>query len=131
MRFQDKNVLVVGAGVGVGRGLAIRYAMEGANVIAADKHLSSARRTAAEIMARGGKALAVQVDVGCEGEVEAMLANARRTFGCIDLLIAAVGAPAIPHYLQLTEEEWKPWLFTLGQLFVITSTTQDELACDA
>ena len=106
MRLQDKVALVTGAGSGIGRAIALGYAAEGARLIAADINLPSAQKTAAEIAATGGQALAVEVDVSQRAQVEAMLAQALGAYGRVHVLVASAAIGPIHHFLDIPEEEW-------------------------
>ena len=63
MRFENKTVLITGAGQGIGRAYAHEFAKAGAAVVIADLNIEKAQAVAAEILAENGKALAVKVDV--------------------------------------------------------------------
>ena len=62
-RLADKVAIVTGAGSGIGRASALRFAQEGARVVLADINGDTATSVAAEIAAQGGEALALTVDV--------------------------------------------------------------------
>ena len=63
MRLADEVALITGAGSGMGRAGAIRFAAEGASIVAADIDESAARETVGLVEGAGGKAVAVQADV--------------------------------------------------------------------
>ena len=86
MRFQDKVVIVTGAGSGIGRATAQLFAAEGARVVAAD--LSAAVQ---ETIAGLDGAIAVQMDAGAEADVERVVALACDTFGGLDIFYANAG----------------------------------------
>ena len=99
MRFREKVVLVTGSSRGIGRAIAVAFAGEGADVIVAAKTVEPDPRlpgtiheTAREIEARGRRALAVQVDLRKEDQVEALAAKALDTFGRVDILVNNAGA---------------------------------------
>jgi len=92
--LEDKVALVTGGGRGVGRGICIRLAQEGAKVVVNDFHERRAERVAAEIREAGGRALAVQADITQLPQVRATVAKAVETFGPVDILVNNAGIPA-------------------------------------
>lgn len=90
-RLADKIALITGGGSGIGRACALRFAGEGAKVCVADLDLPSANETAGQVAARGGTALAVEVDTTNEAANEAMVEGCVTTLGAVDILIAAAG----------------------------------------
>src|SRR5215216_6834063 len=62
-RFDEKSIIVTGAGMGIGQGAAIAFAREGGCVIAADISAAAADQTVREITSAGGRAISVQCDV--------------------------------------------------------------------
>jgi NAD(P)-dependent dehydrogenase (short-subunit alcohol dehydrogenase family) len=111
-RLAGKVAIVVGAGQGPGEGLgngratAIRFAQEGARVVAADNRLQSAEETAAMAAKDGGTCAAVAADVTVEASLAAMVAFARERFGRVDILhnnvgVSIAGGDAGP--LEITE----------------------------
>ena len=93
MLLEGKNAIIPGAGSGVGRASALRFAEEGAKVLSADLNADSAAETAALVEAAGGTAVAHAVDVSQEDQVEAMIAAAVEHFGSLDVLYNNVGIP--------------------------------------
>ena len=85
-RVQGKAALVTGAGGGIGSACALALAREGAAVAVADIDLAAARRTVAQIEEAGGKAVALQVDLGDEASVTAMVEAAAQALGGLDIL---------------------------------------------
>jgi glucose 1-dehydrogenase len=106
-RLAGKVAIVTGAGSGNGRGITIGYAREGASVMAADIDEASAQETA-ELAERagGGRVEPGKVDVTNGASVEAMVAQAERTFGKIDVLVSNAGINDRMDFLDLTEEVW-------------------------
>jgi NAD(P)-dependent dehydrogenase (short-subunit alcohol dehydrogenase family) len=87
MELRDRVAVVTGGASGIGRALCLRFAREGARgVVVADLDADGARRVAEEI---GG--LAVAADVGVEAQVQALVAEATRRFGRIDLFCSNAG----------------------------------------
>jgi NAD(P)-dependent dehydrogenase (short-subunit alcohol dehydrogenase family) len=89
-RFTGKSIIVTGAGSGIGRASARLFAMEGGQVIAADKS-EAVNETVAAIIAVGGRATAVQMDAGSERDVEDVVALACAEFGGLDVFYANAG----------------------------------------
>ncbi len=96
-RLAGKVAVVVGAGqtpgttIGNGRATALRFAAEGARIVAVDRALASATETCDAIAAAGGEAVAVAADVRDEDECASAVAAALDAFGVIDVLHNNVG----------------------------------------
>jgi NAD(P)-dependent dehydrogenase (short-subunit alcohol dehydrogenase family) len=96
-RLEGKVAVVFGAGqspgegLGNGRAAAMRFAREGARLIAANRSIESAEETAAMIRAEGGEAVAVKADVTQETEILAAIQEAHRRWGSLDVLHNNVG----------------------------------------
>ncbi len=101
--LDGKSAIVTGAGSGVGRVSAQRFAQEGAKVVAADINVDNAKETVRDIESAGGTAIAIGVDVSNEQQVQAMIAAAVDQYGRLDILFNNVGIPT-PR-LGLTFEE--------------------------
>jgi len=117
--LKGKVAIVTGAGreAGIGRGIALRLAREGADVVVADIFRSfeefpdyglgdreGLEETARQIREAGVRALAVPVDVTDNATVEAMVAQALEAFGRIDILVNNAGGAPGPGPVQLMEE---------------------------
>ena len=97
LRLRDKIAIVVGAGqspgsgMGNGRATALRFAQEGARLMAVDRELRLAEETAQLVRKEGGDCLAFEADVTKEAALAAMAAEAKRHWGRIDILHYNVG----------------------------------------
>jgi NAD(P)-dependent dehydrogenase (short-subunit alcohol dehydrogenase family) len=106
-KFAGKTAIITGAASGIGATAAKRFACEGAAVVAADKDGAGAERIAGEIAAKGGRAIACQVDVCDFVQLEAMLSQAKRAVGRIHVLVNNAGQGAQVHFLETTMATWK------------------------
>src|SRR5262245_46907076 len=89
----DKSAVVTGAGSGVGRASALRFAEEGARVVCADLRADWAKETVRLVEAAGGAAVAVECDVSDDAQVQAMIGAAVDSFGRLDCVFNNVGIP--------------------------------------
>ena len=99
MSLQGKTLFITGASRGIGREIALRAARDGANIVIAAKSAEAHPKlpgtihsVAAEVVAAGGQALALQLDVRDEDAVKAAMAKAFEHFGSIDAVINNAGA---------------------------------------
>lgn len=106
MSFNNRTVLITGASRGIGKAIALRLAKEGANIVIAAKSTEENPKlggtifsAAAEVEAAGGKALAVQVDIRYEEQIQSAVQQAVEKFGGIDIVINNASA------IQLTGTE--------------------------
>jgi 3-oxoacyl-[acyl-carrier protein] reductase len=83
----SRVVVVTGAGQGIGRAFALRFAADGYRVAVADVNEAGARAVRDEIAGAGGTALAVHADVASEPDCDAMVARTLEAFGRLDVLI--------------------------------------------
>jgi NAD(P)-dependent dehydrogenase (short-subunit alcohol dehydrogenase family) len=106
MRLKDKVAIVTGGGRGIGRDIALAYAREGARIVVNDIDPATAAATAADIAKAGGETIAVAGDVAHKADVDALVAETMRTFGCIDILVSNA-MKIVPGKLEeLSEEAW-------------------------
>ncbi|HSW38127.1 MAG TPA: SDR family oxidoreductase [Acidobacteriota bacterium] len=110
MLLKDRVALVTGSANGMGRGIALKFAEEGCDLIINDLHLEPARKVADEIRVLGRRAIAVKADITDRNEIEQMTETATRVFGRIDILVnSAGGVPGTAgrgNSDNITVEEW-------------------------
>lgn len=93
MLLKDKVAVITGAGSGVGRTSALRFAEEGAAVVCADIDLDRTTQTVAEIGDAGGRAVAERCDVSRDADVARTIGRAVESFGRLDVMFNNVGIP--------------------------------------
>ena len=105
MRLKDKTAIVTGAGSGFGKGIAIRFAREGARVGVIDINAEAAREVASQI---GNSAFAMEADVSIDGDVSRMVQEALDRWGQLDILVNNAGTTHRNQPMtEVTEEEYE------------------------
>jgi 3-oxoacyl-[acyl-carrier protein] reductase len=109
VRLAGRVALVTGSSSGIGRGVALAFASEGADVVInhpAAAETAAAEQVAAAVRQAGRRALIVRADVSQEAEVERLVAAARDVFGHIDILVNNAGIAAAAAVHEMTTETW-------------------------
>src|SRR5438876_373029 len=108
MRLAGKVAVVTGGGSGIGRGILLAMAREGADIAIPDIQVLNAEKVAGEVRALGRKVVAMKADVTSSADVKAMIDRTRETLGKIDILVNNAGAGSTPGmpFTNNTEEDW-------------------------
>ncbi|MEC7629742.1 MAG: SDR family oxidoreductase [SAR324 cluster bacterium] len=105
MRLKDKTAIVTGAGSGFGKGIAMRFAKEGARVGVIDINAEAAREVASQI---GNSAFAMEADVSIDGDVSRMVQEALDRWGQLNILVNNAGTTHRNQPMtEVTEEEYE------------------------
>jgi len=110
-RFENKVIVITGAGSGLGRLCAHNWAAEGGKVVVTDIVESRTELVAKEITDAGGEAIGLKADVAIEADMEAAVHAAVDTYGRLDIMFANAGIP-VPEFgavmfEDITEEQWR------------------------
>ena len=111
-RLPGKAALVTGAGTGIGRAVALRFAEEGARIIIADLNIESAEETVqtitdlAQDLGVGAEARALRADVSVAEDCRRMVEETVAAFGRLDILVNNAGIEIVGTTVDVTEEQW-------------------------
>jgi NAD(P)-dependent dehydrogenase (short-subunit alcohol dehydrogenase family) len=107
MELTGKTAIVTGSARGIGEGIAMVLAREGANVVVNSRKPADCATVVQKITSAGGTAIAVGADVSKKADVQAMVAATLKQFGAIDILVNNAGIEGPPMALKdLSEEQW-------------------------
>jgi 3-hydroxybutyrate dehydrogenase len=110
MRLENKVAIITGSASGIGKAIAEKYAQEGAKVVIADLDLKDAELEAEAIKKKGQQAMAVNMDVTNEDQVEAGVAKVISAYGGVDILVSNAGVQFISSVDTLPFAQWKKLL---------------------
>ena len=106
MKLNNKVALITGASKGIGKGIAIRYAHEGAAVILASRSMDLLSAIADEINSEGGQALALKVDVRKSESIQGVVDKAVEKFDRLDIMVNNAGISMVHPSEDLAPEDW-------------------------
>jgi 3-oxoacyl-[acyl-carrier protein] reductase len=110
--LEGKVAVVTGAGRGIGKGIALKLAGEGATVAACGRSLTNVDAIAAEISKSGGKAAAYAVDVSDGAQVSETCDKIVKNFGRVDVLVNNAGVTRDQLLMRMSDEDWDAVLDT-------------------
>ena len=127
-RLNGKVALVTGAARGLGQGMALALAEAGADIVAVD--ILPADDTVKQVSALGRKAVAITGNLGVRSAIPAVIADARKHFNSLDILVNCAGIIRRADFLDFSEKDWDDVMginidavFFLSQCFVVPSYT--------
>jgi NAD(P)-dependent dehydrogenase (short-subunit alcohol dehydrogenase family) len=105
--FQNKIAIVTGSAKGIGYGIALDLAKNGASVVLADFDQATNEKSATEIANKtGAKTLAVKCDVSKKEDIDNLIKTAMEKFGAVDILVNNAGVYPYKPFLEMTEADW-------------------------
>ena len=108
--LRGKVALVTGSSRGIGKGIALGLAAEGAHVVLCARGAAELERAAEEVrragLDSGAEAVAVALDVTADGAAERLVATARERFGRLDVVVCNVGGNRRKPFVEVADEDW-------------------------
>ena len=107
MRLKNKTAIITGSSQGIGRGIAERFAREGANVVINYiGNMDMANEVVQNAQNFGAKAIAIQADVSKVSDINAMFATAVKEFGQVDIMVNNAGVEKHAPFWEVTEKDY-------------------------
>jgi 3-oxoacyl-[acyl-carrier protein] reductase len=120
-QLDRKVAIVTGAARGIGRGIALAFANEGAAVTIADRDEPGAKAFAGELAGGGARAIAVRVDVTKPDQIERMVARTKEELGGLDILVNNAGIDTVSKLVDMPLEQWQEMMdVNLTSVFLCT-----------
>lgn len=124
--LKDKIAIVTGAGRGLGKSFALRFAKEGAKLLLPDISLERAEKTAEIIRNQGGHAVAIETDIADEKSTQNMAEKVMELYGGVDILL---NNAALAYGIE--PRPWDAWTVELWDKFMSINTRGTWLVCKA
>src|SRR5258707_223477 len=119
--LENQTAVVTGAGRGIGRAIALKFAAEGADVVVVSRTAENSEKVAAEIRALGRKAWALAVDVADSAAVSAAAERILAECGKVDILVNNAGVTRDGLLMRMSDDDWDTVLDTnLKGAFLVT-----------
>ena len=119
--LNGKVAIVTGGGSGIGKGISLVLANQGASVVIADVNIENASSVVSELESKGKKGIAISTDVSDKESIESMVNQVISEFGQIDILVNNAGVMGGPHYNYThtpTDEDWD-WALSINLMGVV------------
>lgn len=125
MLLEDKVAVITGSSKGIGRGIAHRFAREGAKIVVNGRSPDAVERTTAEIRALGAPVISVVADVTARSDVDRLFDETVKAFGTVDILVNNAQTPVNRGergpFLSMTPDGWDAYVAAnMGALFYCT-----------
>ena len=128
-RLEGKIAVITGGARGMGKGCALLFAKEGADIAIGDTNLSGAEKVAERVRKTGRNAIAIGVDITKSLEVEKFVNAVINRFGRADILVNTVGINPQEHFLEINDDLWdKVITVNLKGAFHISQAVAREMA---
>ncbi len=122
-KLKDRVAIVTGAGQGIGKGIVLELAKEGAKVVVSDINEKTMNETVEEIKKLGAEAIGVKADVANSAEVEEIVKRTLEQFGRVDILVNNAGICKTSQVTDMSEDEWdKVLAINLKGVFLCSKT---------
>jgi 3-oxoacyl-[acyl-carrier protein] reductase len=122
MRLRGKVAVVTAASKGLGKGIALRFAQEGASLVIASRNQEQIQAAAEEIRKQtGADVTAMSVDVSKKGDVDQLVEMVKSRYGTLDILVNNAGGPPAGTFFDFDDEAWQK-AFELNLLSVVRIT---------
>jgi NAD(P)-dependent dehydrogenase (short-subunit alcohol dehydrogenase family) len=126
--LKNQVAIVTGAAAGMGQAAALRFAREGAKVCVSDVADEGGAETVRQIKAEGGEAFHTVCDVSNTASVNAMVAEARKRYGPINVLFNHAGILIVRPFMDVTEAEWdKQMDVNVKSMFLVTQAVLPDM----
>ena len=102
----SQTAIITGSAKGIGKGIAIKLAKDGFNLVLADFDESQMNKTLEELVSTGVKATAIKTDVSSRSDVQNLVKFAVEKFGSVEVLVNNAGIFPFKPFLEMTDEDW-------------------------
>lgn len=106
MRLKDKVAIITGSGRGIGEGMVLRFAEEGAKIVVNDVNEADAQNVVGQVKAKGGQAVYVLGSVSDRATMQKMVDTAVKEFGTLDIIVNNAGITRDSILHKMTDDQW-------------------------